>query len=121
MRIDEEHAVIDDLLGPVGRLLSGSKSGYLENNPSHKVFFNGNIFNSGAWLLWYGDIDLNLDAEKLQKLANQLNECLYVTSENPYRWESPDIETLEADIKRNANHPRVIKVVPNETSGQSEA
>lgn len=106
--------VVSEILGAVGRLLSASRSGYLDAHPGHAVFFNANIFDSGAYLLWYGDIDLTTDGSLLQALADELGEDIYVTSENPYRWESPTVEVLEADIQRNSNHPRVIKVIPNE-------
>jgi hypothetical protein len=69
------------------RLISGSKSGYRERFPDHEVYFNANIFTENG-KIWHGDLDLNLDSEKLQNLANELKTDLYILSEMDGRFEN---------------------------------
>jgi hypothetical protein len=69
------------------RLISGSKSGYRKRFPDHEVYFNANIFTENG-KIWHGDLDLNLDSEKLQNLANELQTDLYILSEMDGRFEN---------------------------------
>lgn len=104
MTTPAHEAVVMEVLGFMGRMLSGSKSEYLDRHPTNNILFNANIFSgTTARKIWFGDLDLTLDKQKLLKLAATLNEVIYVTSETPFRFEPPTVESLEKDI-RNHNH-----------------
>jgi hypothetical protein len=72
----------------MSRMISGSKSGYKEKYPDHKVVFNANIVIKSRGKVWYGDIDLTLDREDLRFIANDLKEPLYVLYEMDARFEN---------------------------------
>jgi len=72
----------------VSRMLSGSKSGYVQAHPDNLVIFNGNIVIEKHGKIWYGDIDVTLDEEKLQVIANELCRDLYILSEHDARFEN---------------------------------
>jgi hypothetical protein len=74
----------------MGRMISGSKSGYKEKYPDNKVVFNANIVTRSRGKIWYGDLDLTLDTEKLQQIATALAEPLYVLYEMDARFENED-------------------------------
>jgi hypothetical protein len=73
---------------PMGRMISGSKSGYREMYPDHKVVFNANIITKSRLKCWYGDIDLDLDRDDLKLIAKDLGEPLYVLREMDARFEN---------------------------------
>jgi hypothetical protein len=79
-------------------MLSGSKSDYKIKYPNHVVFFNACIFDScpapANSHIWYGDIDLTLDSEHLQKIADMTGKTFYVTQETPCRWNGLKEEDL---------------------------
>jgi hypothetical protein len=52
--------VVDRHLGPPGRLVSRSKSGYRMEFPDHLVVWNAQVFVGGE-TLWRGDLDLSVD------------------------------------------------------------
>lgn len=87
MNTEEKSSLAYETLGPMGRMLSGSKSAYANAHPKHTVYFNGNVYDSSATKLWYGDVDLTKDGTKLKQLARQLGESLYVTREMPFRFD----------------------------------
>ena len=72
----------------MGRMLSGSKSGYWERHPDNLVVFNGNIVIEKHGKIWYGDIDVTLEEDKLQAIANELCRTLYVLSEHDARFDN---------------------------------
>lgn len=74
------------ILGHPGRLISGSKSDYIRNNPTHLVIFNSNICTINE-KIWFGDIDINLDKEELINLSQELNEDIYILYEMDGRFE----------------------------------
>ena len=84
-------------LGNEGRLLSASKSMYLEKFPSHKTFFNACLFDSSFTQLWFGDIDFDADSESLQLLSNYINEVIFITREQPYRWDGLKDEQVDGN------------------------
>ena len=64
------------------RLICGSKSSYRERYPDNDVLFNANIFcESLGEKVWYGDLDITLDAKNLQNVSNRLNDILYIIPE----------------------------------------
>lgn len=86
-------------LGYEGRLIASSKSLYHKNNPNSLVYFNACIFNSKGKQIWWGDIDLTKDEEKLFKIREESKEDFYVTPEHPFRSDFYSVtkESLESD------------------------
>lgn len=88
----EEAAV--EILGEHGRLLSMSKSAYADQYPDHTVYYNACVFDgrrlglrkTRARQIWFGDLDLTLEAGKLQELADRVGSIV-VTPEMPYRFQ----------------------------------
>lgn len=70
-----------DLQLYLGRLISPSKSQYRIDHPGHQVVFNANVFTTEDGHIWSGDLDLTLDGEKLQTIAEKINKKIYVTRE----------------------------------------
>lgn len=83
----------------LGRMVSWSKSEYLKKNPTHETIFNANVFSKIGGKLWYGDLDLTLDSEKLQEISNQIIDKLYVLREHDGRFENENITSEEAEEK----------------------
>jgi len=70
-----------------GRMISLSKSRYGESHPNHKVYFNACIFDKKAKEVWYGDIDITEDEDKLKQIAKESKQTFYVTPEHPFRMD----------------------------------
>lgn len=85
----------------IGRMISGSKSGYRKMYPDHDIVFNANVIIKSRGKVWHGDLDLNFDREKLQNVANELLEPLYILYEMDARFgnENDSIETLISKAK----------------------
>lgn len=73
-----------------GRMIAGSKSTYLACYPNNNVIFNANIIMKSRGKIWYGDLDLTLDGEVLQKIASELGEPLYILREMDGRFENEE-------------------------------
>jgi hypothetical protein len=71
-----------------GRMISGSKSFYKENHPENLVVFNANIATKSRGKVWYGDLDVTLDYENLEKIAEILKEDLFILYEMDGRFEN---------------------------------
>lgn len=82
-----------------GRLISKSKNEYLKKHPGHQVFFNANVFGANSGKIWYGDLDINIDASILQSIAEELNETLYILPEHLGRFgsERKSLEKIQKD------------------------
>ncbi len=78
-----------------GRLLAGSKSAYREKHPENEVYFNANIFNSDGKKIWYGDLDLTLEAEKIDRIAEAMGEKLFVLREMDGRFENESLSEIK--------------------------
>ena len=74
----------------MGRMISGSKSSYMQLYPKHVVVFNANIVTKSRGKVWFGDLDLTLDEAKLKIVASALKEPLYVLREMDARFENED-------------------------------
>lgn len=78
--------VAESVLGHCGRMVSGSKSGYSSRHPKNIVVFNANVFYLGE-KIWYGDLDLTLDEDKIVTLAKNLGGgILHVLRESDGRF-----------------------------------
>lgn len=104
MEIFKEAA--NKILGMNGRMISGSKSGYLNHYPKNLAVFNANICTKNEGKIWYGDIDLTLDREKLSELAKSLENEVYVLYEMDARFEneaSPKLENAVVVFKKDGS------------------
>ena len=72
----------------VGRMISGSKSGYRERNPENEIYFNSNIFTLEEGKVWYGDLDITKDLSVLEEIAKTKGKDLYILSEMDGRFEN---------------------------------
>ena len=90
-------SIIEEYLGPIGRMISGSKSIYVYDNPTHLVMFNANVV-IGKTKIWYGDIDLTKDHKRLKDLSKSLKKKLYVLNESDGRFQ-------------NENDPKIDRAV----------
>lgn len=64
----------------ISRMISGSKSGYLDLYPKSYVVFNANIVTKEG-KVWYGDIDITRDGKKLKEIAEEFGEPFYILRE----------------------------------------
>lgn len=105
--MDDFRNGVEKVFGYPGRLLDGSKRSYSERHPESVVYFNACVFDANGRQIWFGDIDLTIDAERLQAAANEQGSELHVTPEQPFRRYG-----LETCRKRE---PDVVKTfVPQE-------
>jgi hypothetical protein len=84
-------------LGPAGRLLGMSKSGYRNTHPGHAVVFNANVCLPDG-KIWYGDIDLTTDEPLLADLAAQSGEIVHVLYEWDGRFRNEDRPQLDEAV-----------------------
>jgi len=89
---DSEFANIH--LGHPGRMISGSKSGYRQRFPHNLTVFNANLCTESE-KIWWGDIDLTFDYEKLEILANAIDKKIYVLYEMDGRFENEEKPRLD--------------------------
>ena len=69
-----------------------------------QVLFNACIFDEGGTEIWFGDLNLRVDGEALQAVADELG-VIYVTPELTYRWRglpAPRERMQETEILRIA-------------------
>jgi len=100
--------IITKNLGSQGRMIGYSKSRYREAHPDNVLYFNACIFNKKLKQIWWGDIDVTADKEKLDKVAEESKELFYVTPEHPFRSDFNKvnqklIDTDESVIKYNGD------------------
>jgi len=80
--------IAEGIIGPAARLIGGSKSYYYRTHPHHVIYFNANIFTKEDGKIWYGDIDLTLDEEKLKQLSIEADKEVFLLSEMSGRFEN---------------------------------
>jgi hypothetical protein len=86
-----------------GRMISATKSGYKKKYPDNEVYFNANVFILGEGKIWYGDLDLTKDIEKLRAVALELGTPLYVLKESHGRFgkeKMSDPEIIELAVRK---------------------
>ena len=85
----------------MGRMISGSKSGYRRANPNSVCHFNANIVTINDGKVWYGDLDLTKDAEALKLVAKETNTIIYVLREADGRFGEegkPSVELIKRAV-----------------------
>lgn len=90
------YTLADELLGPCGRMLSGTKTA----PPERRVVWNGNVL-VGKTKVWYGDISLTDSEDQLQQLADRAGEIVSVLREMDARFGSeknPDLRRAVASF-----------------------
>ena len=73
---------------------------YRNKFKDHEVYFNANIFSRNSGKIWWGDIDLTEHCDKLQEIANILNDDLFVLRELDGRFENENLPFEE--VKQRA-------------------
>lgn len=101
-------SLIYDLLGARGKLLSASKSIYSYDNPKNLVVFNANLVIDGK-KVWYGDIDLTLQYQRLKTISSYVNKKVYILSEIDARFENEEKPKIENAIAEIDNKYIVLK------------
>lgn len=82
-----------DLGFPPGRMISGSKSGYVRNNPGCEAYFNARVCAIGEGIIWWGDLDLAKDRPMLDSVSRKLEKKLYILRESD-AWDSVTDEQI---------------------------
>lgn len=80
----------------LGRLVAFSKATYSKKHPNNLVLFNANILTLKGGKIWFGDLDITVDSDKLQKVANELNEELFILREFDFRFVNQQKSIIEA-------------------------
>ena len=89
-----QYIIASEILGVCGRMISASKCDYSRTYPEHVVVFNSNICTESG-KIWYGDIDVTLDEDKLKLLADELDEKIYVIYEMDGRFDNEGSPKLD--------------------------
>lgn len=84
---------------PLGRMISGSKSGYMSRNPDNLVVFNANLCTKERGKIWFGDLDLSKDDKLLEQFAKALAQDLYVLREHDARFDNEESPKFENAVK----------------------
>lgn len=100
----EQRELVKKHLGWGGAMISASKGDYLNRYPKHIVVFNSNIVTEDGEKIWFGDIDITLDEQKLVDLSNELNKSIYVLKEMDGRFENEKTPKLDRFV---------FKAIPN--------
>ena len=82
-----------------GRMISHSKSGYMDRFPNNEVYFNANIFVLGEGKIWYGDIDITKEKEQLENVAREIGKDLFILREMDGRFGSEELSDSEIITK----------------------
>ena len=78
----------------LGRMITDSKSQYVNNNPHSVCCFNANICTANDGKIWFGDLDITKDAETLKAIAETSNEIIYVLRESDARFGSENVDPV---------------------------
>jgi len=70
-----------------GRIISA----YKESPEGHVVVFNGNVVTEKAGKIWFGDLNITLEFDKLKEIADEISEDLYIVREQDARFEKENI------------------------------
>lgn len=84
-KMENQTKICSDHLGYCGRLIAWSKSQYRDSYPNNTVVFNANICTSEG-KIWYGDIDVDVDLQKLKDIVRELMVPIYILYEMDARF-----------------------------------
>jgi hypothetical protein len=71
----------------------------MDRFPGNEVYFNSNIFVLGEGKIWYGDIDVTKERDKLENIAKEIGKDLYILREMDGRFGNENLGDSEI-IKR---------------------
>lgn len=94
------------ILGYPGKMISGSKSGYVKKNPKALAVFNANLCTTEG-KFWYGDIDVTREKILLQAIAISSGKDVYLLRESDARFqyeESPRFERAMVIFHPDGSH-----------------
>ena len=83
----------------MGRMISGSKSGYSLEHQGDLVVFNANVVTKSHGKVWFGDLNVTKDFDDLKNIADTIGEDLYILMESDARFGSEN-EPIKKLIKR---------------------
>jgi len=110
---DPDYYVIFSTNGLImGRIIAESKGEYCKEHQGELIIFNANIIIKKQGKIWYGDININLDFDKLKNIADKLKEDLYILLEGDARfgYENQSIDILISKAKAIIKcKPKIIK------------
>lgn len=94
---------------PCGRMISGSKTA----PKGHTCVWNANIVIKSQGKIWYGDLDVSKEGDNLKRIADIIDEIIYVLRERDCRFgtENDKIDTLIQNAVWNTN----MKIIEIET------
>jgi hypothetical protein len=96
-RLDDGYMKSQEILGHCGKMLSASKTGYFQRFPGNVVVFNANVCTADG-KIWFGDVDVTKDEEKLKALAEALGEKVYVLREMDGRFDNEGAPKLDRAV-----------------------
>lgn len=105
--------VLEDLitgsLGFYGHMLSGSKSGYDEQNSKSLTIFNANLIITGYGKVWHGDIDITKSEEQLKFIAKGFGGAvIYVLYEMDGRFDNEENPKIEQAVYQTDGELSII-------------
>lgn len=87
--MEQIYFIAEEKLGTRGKMISSSKSGYVQKNPDNLAVFNSNVcIEEGK--IWFGDLDVTVSYEALSDLAKELDKTVYVLTEMDGRFENEE-------------------------------
>jgi hypothetical protein len=89
---------IEDELGYCGRMIGFSKTYYRRAFPDNLIVFNANLIVDGK-KVWYGDVDVSIDHDKLKAIALKIYRPVYLLTE------------MDGRFGDNEDNPKVEKYV----------
>lgn len=90
------------ILGMCGTMLSDSKR-TPPGRENHTIYWNACVFLDEGTQIWFGDLDLIENANKLKELAKVAGRKILVTPEQPFRFKG-----LEKTMKDSHDAERVV-------------
>jgi hypothetical protein len=91
----EQQALIEKNLGYCGAMISSHKQAAKTKGKEHLAVFNANIVVEGFGKVWFGDIDVTIDEEKIKKLALGFKSTVYVLREMDARFDHENSPQLQ--------------------------
>lgn len=91
--LDDDYTVLPEIdLADEDRMITSSRAAYVSQFPKNVVAFDGSICTKSKGNIWNGDLDLTRDHHRLQQIATELGEDLYIFNERDYVAEKENIK-----------------------------
>lgn len=84
-------------IGPNGKMISHSKSGYRRENPESVAVFNSNMLAEDSTgnleKIWWGDIDVTKEEDSIKSVARELGKKIWILPESAaFDGEKPQMD-----------------------------